>query len=242
MSADLTRRTTVRRVGPARSDPVQLPALPPVYGGLRQGDLPQPVGLGVEGTEVAFTVAGPITASSAFCRRQDRPAHLLTIPSGRVDLRRNTNPSRYGRALWRRTSRGLSWNVCKSADALSLSRATTATPKTCRSRRLLIAWVALRRRSRRTSMTRRARRRGRSRRATRGCAAAVVRTRSRETGRATLTRTARRATLARSSGAGRARGCSARCAGGAPATAGGRRPTTGHGRTRADVGERRSSD
>ena len=61
-------------------------------------------------------------------------------------------------------------------------------------------------------------------------------------GKGTLTRTARRATRGRSSGAGRASGCSPQCGSGAIATAGCLRRTTGRGRTPAGVGARRSSD
>ena len=80
-------------------------------------------------------------------------------------------------------------------------------------------------------------RRGQSRRATKASAGAAARTPSRVTGKATLTRTARRATRARSSGAGPASECSRRCARGERDTGGCRRPTTGRARTPGGAGE-----
>jgi hypothetical protein len=68
----------------------------------------------------------------------------------------------------------------------------------------------------------------------------AARTRNHGTARATPTRTARRATAARSSGAGPPSACSRRCSSGNRATEGCPRPTTGRARTPVGVGERRS--
>jgi hypothetical protein len=136
---------------------------------------------------------------------------------GRAAPRREHRPAVPSRG-WRRTpmrQRQIEW---LSVAVALRSRATTARRRACRLRRSPIAWVALRRRSRPTSTTPPARRPGRSRPATRGCAAAAGRTRSRGTGRATPTRTARPATPARSGGAGRASACWMRCAPGRPVT------------------------
>jgi hypothetical protein len=82
----------------------------------------------------------------------------------------------------------------------------------------------------------------RSRLATRGCAAAAAHTRSHGTARATPTRTARPATRARSSDAGRAKACVTRCARGAPATGGCPPRMTGRALTLGAGDARRSSD
>src|SRR6202165_4099119 len=66
-----------------------------------------------------------------------------------------------------------------------------------------------------------------------GCAGAAARTRSLGTARATRTRTARPATLARSSLAGHATASSPPCARGMSATGRSLRPTTGRARTHA---------
>jgi len=87
---------------------------------------------------------------------------------GRTAPRREHRPAAVPSRGWRRTPMR-QWQIEWLSVAVALrSRATTATPRASRSRRSLIAWVALRRRSRRTSTTRRARRHGRSRPATRG--------------------------------------------------------------------------
>ena len=72
------------------------------------------------------------------------------------------------------------------------------------------------------------------------CVAAAAPARSRGTARETRTRTARRATPGRPSGAGPASGCSTRCALGTNFTAGCLRRMTGRARTRGGAGVRPS--